>query len=148
MLQETSRIAGDGGGPHKSHPYGPGTHAIRTVRIDDNVQSRSIVDTESDLHQRSVASSSYKNPAYGESEKTRNLTGPPVYYPPGQVFTGGEQALMASEGGGKGKAKMKMERQYKAKEKSKQKHSEKGGGGAVPVPVCLPVCCAAPCTIM
>jgi hypothetical protein len=96
---------------------------------------------------------SYKNPAYGETQavqKTQNLSGPPIYYPPGQVFVppAESQALMSAEGGGKGKAKMKMEKQYKAKEKSKQSHSEKGGQGAVPVPVCLPVCCAAPCTIM
>lgn len=45
-------------------------------------------------------------------------------------------------GGGMYKAKAKYE--YEAKSKSKHKESS----GKAVVPVCLPVCCAMPCTIM
>jgi hypothetical protein len=114
---------------------------LRSVRIDDNVQHRQI-DEDAELIQR-------KNITRSETDGTRNVAGPPVYFPPGQIFQKTEEeALMASQESGKGKGKMKMKRDYKEKEKMKSKHSEKGGGGAVPVPVCLPVCCAAPCVIM
>lgn len=84
-----------------------------------------------------------------ELDGTRNVAGPPVFFPPGQIFQKTEEdALMTTQEGGKGKGKMKAKREYKEKEKMKSKHSEKGGQGAVPVPVCLPVCCAAPCVIM
>jgi hypothetical protein len=132
---ETSKIVGDGGGPHKSHPYGPGTRPVeqpqRVVRIDE---SRNV---ESEVSRRNVAA-------------TNNVSGPPVYYPAreDQVYKSTVGASEEAEMKGKGKAKSKMERQYKEKEKSKSSHKEKGGGGALPVPVCLPVCCAAPCTIM
>jgi hypothetical protein len=82
----------------------------------------------------------------GRNDETRNMVGPPVYFPPGQIFQKTEEEALMSQQDGKGK--MKAKREYKAKEKMKSKHSEKGGQGAVPVPVCLPVCCAAPCTIM
>jgi hypothetical protein len=150
----TIKYSGDGGGPHKSVPYGPGTHQVtpvRQVRIDENIQHRQI-DDESELIQRKNTTS-YQNPAYGggnkEIEHTRNISGPPVFYPPGQIFSKTEEeSLMQSQESGKGKGKMKAKREYKEKEKMKSKHSEKEGGGAVPVPVCLPVCCAAPCVIM
>ena len=76
----------------------------------------------------------------GTVDRSHPVSGPPVFYPPGQMFNRMEEE-------GKGQSKAKMERKYKAKESSKQKHSEKDRGGAVPVPVCLPVCCAAPCVI-
>lgn len=150
-LQRSTTTYGDG--PHKSVPYGPGSHPVqpvRSVRIDDNVTN---LDESSELIQRKNVTQ-YQNPAYNKQdqpllEPTRNMQGPPVFYPPGQMFTRTEQDSMKQEmEGGKGKGKMKMERSHKEKEKMKSKHSEKGGEGAVPVPVCLPVCCAAPCTIM
>lgn len=105
---------------------------------------------------------------------SRNVAGPPVYYPPGvEMFTTREESSAQSavssvsaiclwllrpplrahrgrvlsepvfQGGGyKGKAKAKYE--YKMKQRSK----ESSKTGKAVVPVCLPLCCAMPCTIM
>lgn len=107
------------------------------------------IDESSELIQRKNVTQ-YQNPAYNKQdqpliEPSRNVAGPPVFYPPGQIFTRTEEESMKEESG---KGKMKMERSRKEKEKMKTKHKEGGGEGAVPVPVCLPVCCAAPCSIM
>ncbi|XP_029043031.1 proteoglycan 4 [Osmia bicornis bicornis] len=77
--------------------------------------------------------------------KSKNVAGPPVYYPPGSAeFTKKEEAsaAMSQSGGAWQKASGKYE--YEASSKSKSKSSS---GGAV-VPVCLPLCCALPCVIM
>ncbi|XP_072754525.1 uncharacterized protein [Anoplolepis gracilipes] len=77
--------------------------------------------------------------------KSKNVAGPPVYYPPGSAeFTKKEEssAAMSQASGGWQKASGKYE--YEASSKSKTKTSK---GGAV-VPVCLPLCCALPCVIM
>ncbi|XP_039308876.1 uncharacterized protein LOC105192842 isoform X1 [Solenopsis invicta] len=77
--------------------------------------------------------------------KSKNVAGPPVYYPPGSAeFTKKEEssAAMSQSGGEWQKASEKYE--YEAASKSKSKSSK---GGAV-VPVCLPLCCAVPCVIM
>ncbi|XP_071630897.1 uncharacterized protein [Temnothorax longispinosus] len=77
--------------------------------------------------------------------KSKNVAGPPVYYPPGSAeFTKKEEsgAAMSQASGGWEKASGKYE--YEASSKSKSKSSK---GGAV-VPVCLPLCCALPCVIM
>ncbi|XP_011870692.1 PREDICTED: uncharacterized protein LOC105563595 [Vollenhovia emeryi] len=77
--------------------------------------------------------------------KSKNVAGPPVYYPPGSAeFTKKEESsvAMAQSGGEWQKASGKYE--YEASSKSKSKSSK---GGAV-VPVCLPLCCALPCVIM
>lgn len=77
--------------------------------------------------------------------KSKNVAGPPVYYPPGSAeFTRKEEssAAMSQASGGWQKASGKYE--YEASSKSKSKTSK---GGAV-VPVCLPLCCALPCVIM
>ncbi|KAK3920503.1 Voltage-dependent calcium channel type A subunit alpha-1 [Frankliniella fusca] len=75
---------------------------------------------------------------------SRNVAGPPVYYPPGvEMFQTREESHAQSAGGGyKGKAKAKYE--YKMKQRSK----ESSKTGKAVVPVCLPLCCAMPCTIM
>ncbi|XP_028050300.2 uncharacterized protein LOC105834537 [Monomorium pharaonis] len=77
--------------------------------------------------------------------KSKNVAGPPVYYPPGSAeFTKKEEssAAVSQSGGEWQKASGKYE--YEASSKSKSKSSK---GGAV-VPVCLPLCCALPCVIM
>lgn len=77
--------------------------------------------------------------------KSKNVAGPPVYYPPGAAeFTKKEEAsgAMSQSGGGWQKAKAKYE--YEASSKSKSKSSS----GKAVVPVCLPLCCALPCVIM
>lgn len=77
--------------------------------------------------------------------KSKNVAGPPVYYPPGAAeFTKKEEysAAMSQAGGGWAKAKGKYE--YEASSKSKTKSSS----GKAVVPVCLPLCCALPCVIM
>lgn len=77
--------------------------------------------------------------------KSKNIAGPPVYYPPGSAeFTKKEEsgAAMSQSSGGWQKASAKYE--YEASSKSKSKSSS----GAAVVPVCLPLCCALPCVIM
>ncbi|XP_012285688.1 uncharacterized protein LOC105702590 isoform X2 [Orussus abietinus] len=77
--------------------------------------------------------------------KTKNVPGPPVYYPPGSgEFSKKEEssASMSQSGGGWQKASGKYE--YEASSKSKSKSSS----GKAVVPVCLPLCCALPCVIM
>ncbi|XP_011695935.1 PREDICTED: mucin-5AC [Wasmannia auropunctata] len=77
--------------------------------------------------------------------KSKNVAGPPVYYPPGSAeFTKKEEAsvAMSQSGGGWEKASGKYE--YEASSKSKSKESK----GRAVVPVCLPLCCALPCVIM
>ncbi|XP_055321045.1 mucin-2-like [Sitodiplosis mosellana] len=74
---------------------------------------------------------------------TKNIAGPPVYYPPGQeLFAKSEaQAAWRAQGGyAKGSGKYEYEAESKSKSTSKS--------GAAVVPVCLPLCCAMPCTIM
>ncbi|KZC12313.1 PREDICTED: myb-like protein U [Dufourea novaeangliae] len=77
--------------------------------------------------------------------KSKNVAGPPVYYPPGSAeFTKKEEASMAMSQAGGGWQKESAKYEYEASSKSKSKSKS---GGAV-VPVCLPLCCAMPCVIM
>ncbi|KRT81919.1 hypothetical protein AMK59_5755 [Oryctes borbonicus] len=76
-------------------------------------------------------------------QHTKNVTGPPVYYPPGHdMFT------VKTESGGVGwRAEGAMAREsgkYKYEAESKSKTKTK----AAIVPVCLPLCCGLPCTIL
>uniref|UniRef100_A0A069DVW3 Putative vesicle coat complex copii subunit sec31 n=1 Tax=Panstrongylus megistus TaxID=65343 RepID=A0A069DVW3_9HEMI len=77
-------------------------------------------------------------------DESKNITGPPVYYPPGvELFAKKEESMMQQQsGGGRYRAKAKYE--YEAKSKSKMTESS----GKAVVPVCLPLCCAMPCVIM
>lgn len=104
--------------------------------------------------------------------QTKNIAGPPVYYPPGQELFAKNEAqaawkakvekkrymlknflfscqihnktfffILGSQGGyAKGSGKYEYEAESKSKSASKS--------GAAVVPVCLPLCCAMPCTIM
>lgn len=96
--------------------------------------------------------------------KSKNVSGPPVYYPPGhEMFAKKEESAAAYSAqvcikfslssppvifilnwfqGGYMKASGKYE--YEAESKSKTKSSS----GAAVVPVCLPLCCAMPCVIL
>jgi hypothetical protein len=75
--------------------------------------------------------------------QSKNVAGPPVYYPPGSgEFKMKEESSMVQGGGEWAKAKGAYE--YEASSKSKQ--SQKSGKTVVPV--CLPLCCALPCVIM
>uniref|UniRef100_A0A7G3AMV6 Uncharacterized protein n=2 Tax=Lutzomyia longipalpis TaxID=7200 RepID=A0A7G3AMV6_LUTLO len=74
---------------------------------------------------------------------TKNVAGPPVYYPPGELFLKKEESGAAWRAQG-GYARGAGKYQYESEEKSKSKSKS---GGAV-VPVCLPLCCAMPCSIM
>ncbi|KAF4533275.1 hypothetical protein B566_EDAN010510 [Ephemera danica] len=70
-----------------------------------------------------------------ERARTKNIAGPPVYYPPGvELFSRKDEPVHAkmkegatnpTDGGGKG-----------------------SGAGVAAVPVCLPLCCAMPCVIL
>lgn len=76
--------------------------------------------------------------------KSKNVAGPPVYYPPGSAeFTRKEESsAMSQSGDGWQKASAKYE--YEASSKSKSKTTS----GKAVVPVCLPLCCALPCVII
>ncbi|KAJ6644611.1 hypothetical protein Bhyg_09580 [Pseudolycoriella hygida] len=75
---------------------------------------------------------------------TKNLAGPPVYYPPNhELFAKSEQSAAAWRAQG-GYANARGKYEYEAESKSKS--SSKSGGAMVPV--CLPLCCAMPCVII
>ncbi|BES87419.1 Hypothetical protein NTJ_00224 [Nesidiocoris tenuis] len=79
-----------------------------------------------------------------EKTESKGASGPPVYYPPGvELFTKKEEAMMQKQEGG---SKYKAMAKYEYEAKSKSKHTETSGKAVVPV--CLPVCCAMPCSIM
>ncbi|KAF2355026.1 hypothetical protein FHG87_014218 [Trinorchestia longiramus] len=81
-----------------------------------------------------------------EREKTKNLAGPPVYYPPGhEAFSESMHTMTLKEGGRRGKAKWRREAASGYKESAS--HSESKGEMKM-VPLCLPLCCGAACTIM
>ena len=61
----------------------------------------------------------------------------------GEVET---SAVMLQEGGG-GRGRAEYKAKYGYKEKSKHSESD-GKQGAAVIPICLPLCCAAPCTIL
>ncbi|CRL05926.1 CLUMA_CG018915, isoform A [Clunio marinus] len=73
---------------------------------------------------------------------SKNITGPPVYYPPNhELFTSKEEGGYRAQGGyARGKGKYMYESESKSKSSSKS--------GAAVVPLCCPLCCAMPCTIM
>ncbi|XP_052871862.1 uncharacterized protein LOC128277446 isoform X2 [Anopheles cruzii] len=75
---------------------------------------------------------------------SKNIAGPPVYYPPGhEMFA--KKEMEASGWRSQGEY-AKASGMYKYESESKSKSSSKSG--AAVVPVCLPLCCAMPCTIM
>ncbi|KAG5670517.1 hypothetical protein PVAND_000775 [Polypedilum vanderplanki] len=75
---------------------------------------------------------------------SKNIAGPPVYYPPNhELFTSKEEsgaAYRAQGGWARGSGKYMYESESKSKSSSKS--------GAAVVPLCCPLCCAMPCTIM
>jgi hypothetical protein len=76
-------------------------------------------------------------------QKSKNVSGPPVYYPPGhEMFAKKEEGGAWRAEGGYQKASGKY--QYEAESRSKSKSSS----GAAVVPVCLPLCCGLPCAII
>jgi len=105
-----------------------------------------------------------RSPSPVRPVKQASVAGPPVYYPPGEVFgatktqAGSLQAKPApaptpaaltaeqsTADGAKGRAQMRQE--YGYKDKGRGGGSDSKGGAAV-VPICLPLCCAAPCVIL
>ncbi|XP_063700921.1 uncharacterized protein LOC134831191 [Culicoides brevitarsis] len=78
-----------------------------------------------------------------QRESTKNVAGSPVYYPPGhEMFEKKEEAAVWTAAGGMARGRGEYEYKAEAKQKSKSK------SGAAVVPVCLPLCCAMPCSIM
>ncbi|XP_055609436.1 rho GTPase-activating protein gacJ [Uranotaenia lowii] len=75
---------------------------------------------------------------------SKNVAGPPVYYPPGhEMFAKKESEAAAWRAQGE-YAKASGKYMYEAESKSKTSSKS----GAAVVPVCLPLCCAMPCSIM
>jgi len=101
-----------------------------------------------------------RSPSPVRPTKQSSTPGPPVYYPPGEVFgstksqTGSLQAkpapvaVAAEQSAADGaRDKAQMRREYGYKDKGRGGESDSKGGAAV-VPICLPLCCAAPCVIL
>ncbi|KAG6449258.1 flocculation protein FLO11 [Manduca sexta] len=97
------------------------------------------------------AAPAVKPPPIGSS---RNVAGPPVYYPPGHTpfakkdtpvgTVQGYQASSAAMQGGGSYASGRGMYEYESGSRSKEKHYET----KTAVPLCLPLCCAMPCVIM
>jgi len=122
---------------------------------------------------RDRSASPPRKPHQGSPTRSRSSpppaskSGPAVYYPPGEMFSSTKakytdnmdssgqngtrsgqvetSAVMEEGGGGRGRAEYKAK--YGYKEKSKHTESD-GKQGAAVIPICLPLCCAAPCTIL
>lgn len=76
---------------------------------------------------------------------SRNVAGPPVYYPPNhELFTSKESSQAAGYRAQGGWAREKGAYKYEAESRSKTTTKS----GAAVVPLCCPLCCAMPCTIM
>ncbi|CAH1980646.1 unnamed protein product [Acanthoscelides obtectus] len=75
---------------------------------------------------------------------SKNVSGPPVYYPPGhEMFAKKEESSAGWRAQGEyGKASGKYE--YGSESNSKTKTKQ----GAAVIPVCLPLCCGLPCTLL
>ena len=77
--------------------------------------------------------------------KSKAVSGPKVYYPPGAEFTKSEPKSMVDSGpvsldkGEKGKVR---------REKYDKFDDGENKQGAAVIPICLPLCCAAPCVIL
>ncbi|KAF7271030.1 hypothetical protein GWI33_015996 [Rhynchophorus ferrugineus] len=99
-------------------------------------------------HKKVVESLKQQNADIDDLQKkeppTKNVTGPPVYYPPGH-----EMFAKKEEGGGAWRAQGEYARgsgkyMYEAESSSKTKTKK----GMAVVPVCLPLCCGLPCTLL
>ncbi|XP_037945430.1 RGS domain-containing serine/threonine-protein kinase A isoform X2 [Teleopsis dalmanni] len=115
-------------------------------RVDDLMQSfpnTDVVDKSDISYRKREVETSVAKPN-NEMIPTVNKAGMDVYYPPGHEMTlKREEYASGSAAGGrwaKGSGMYEYESGYKSKTKTKS-------GGAM-VPVCLPLCCAMPCSIM
>ncbi|KAJ0171043.1 hypothetical protein K1T71_013242 [Dendrolimus kikuchii] len=128
----------------------------------DGVHRRKVEVTHENSTQRNL-STSPASPATPVSKPappigtSKNVTGPPVYYPPGHTpFAKKEGAVVGAAGGGGGGYQMSSMQQgggyasgrgmyeYESGSRMKEKHSET----KTAVPICLPLCCAMPCVIL
>eukprot|EP00096_Caligus_rogercresseyi_P010063 TRINITY_DN3549_c2_g1_i1.p1 TRINITY_DN3549_c2_g1~~TRINITY_DN3549_c2_g1_i1.p1 ORF type:complete len:213 (-),score=86.06 TRINITY_DN3549_c2_g1_i1:1972-2610(-) len=79
-----------------------------------------------------------------------NISGPPVYYPPGEMFSSenvdSSEAPLNPTSASKSSSTSKSGK--KGKKDKKMSSDSDGKQGAAVVPICLPLCCAAPCVIM
>lgn len=132
----------------------PGPNDTPPKRLDDllasfgNTQNGKPVADEPYVRKRevetAVATSGKPIAAVEPKVPSKNIAGPPVYYPPGhEMFARKEEsgaAYRAQGGYARGAGRYEYEAESKSKSKSKS--------GATMVPVCLPLCCAMPCSIM
>lgn len=75
---------------------------------------------------------------------SKNMQGPPVFYPPGQEMFARKEEMSGGYRAQGRAAQASGRYEYGAESSSKSKKSS----GAAVVPVCLPLCCAMPCSIM
>ncbi|XP_023727276.1 mucin-5AC isoform X3 [Cryptotermes secundus] len=111
-------------------PYAEGINGVAVVTPTPNATAKTALSA-------AVTTSA----AVKDRPKTKNITGPPVYYPPGVELFAKKEESLATQGK---KESGRYEYEYGKDSKSKSSSS----GGAAVVPVCLPLCCAMPCVIM
>ncbi|KAG8228035.1 hypothetical protein J437_LFUL003671 [Ladona fulva] len=113
----------------------PESHPVSPVRytVEEKVASNPPIVEGNGVGPKPAAPEGKAAPS-PERTKTKNIAGPPVYYPPGvELFAKKDEPIHAS---------------MKESEGASKGESKSGGGGAAVVPVCLPLCCAMPCVIM
>ncbi|XP_069699645.1 uncharacterized protein [Periplaneta americana] len=121
---------------HPQQPYPGDNTGVAVVAPTPNAKAAAAAGASASASAAATASTAAK-----DRPKTKNIAGPPVYYPPGvELFAKKEESMMMQGKKGSGR----YEYEYAKESKSKSSSS----GGAAVVPVCLPLCCAMPCVIM
>merc|ERR1719443_2899121 len=117
-------------------------HEVDSREIQRITQEETVIQNQREKEQRKL--NSLRDEDFIPS---KNVAGPPVFYPQGDLFTKNKEDVKARE------AELSAQGQYfsasyAAERGSKSKEESGEKGGAAVIPICLPLCCAAPCVIM
>merc|ERR1712209_331495 len=117
-------------------------HSVDSREIQRITQEETVVQNQKEKEQRAL-----KSLRDEDFIPTKNVAGPPVFYPQGDLYTKNKEDVKARE------AELSAQGQYfsasyAAERGSKSKEETGEKGGAAVIPICLPLCCAAPCVIM
>merc|ERR1719297_790852 len=117
-------------------------HQVDTREIQRITQEETVIQNQREKEQRKL--NSLRDEDFIPS---KNVAGPPVFYPQGDLYTKNKEDVKARE------AELSAQGQYfsasyAAERGSKSKEESGEKGGAAVIPICLPLCCAAPCVIM
>jgi len=117
-------------------------HSVDSREIQRITQEETVVQNQKEKEQRAL-----KSLRDEDFIPTKNVAGPPVFYPQGDLYTKNKEDVKARE------AELSAQGQYfsasyAAERGSKSKEESGEKGGAAVIPICLPLCCAAPCVIM